>query len=41
VCEGSTKLSNIGFAGKEAEIEGAISTLLESEKTKWAVILGK
>jgi hypothetical protein len=40
-CEGTTKSTNLKFAGKEVEFKGAVSTLLENEKTKWAIILGK
>jgi hypothetical protein len=40
-CTGTTKLTNLKFAGKEVEVKGNVSTLLEGMKTKWAVILGK
>jgi hypothetical protein len=40
-CTGGTGLAHLKFAGKEVEVKGNCSVLLEGQKTKWAVILGK
>jgi hypothetical protein len=40
-CTGTTKNTNLKFAGKEIEFKGNFGVLLEGMKTKWAVILGK
>ncbi len=40
-CPGTTKDTNLKFAGKEVEVMGNCSVLLQSQITKWAIILGK